>query len=290
MVKQYYDTRNRTNLAKLADNTKVLANALYDYCTQENIQILIYETIRTVAQQRENVRKGASKTMTSYHLVGQALDFVLVDSKGNALWNGYKTPNADKVINYAKKLGFESGRDWGWDAPHLQYKYKGYGTDTFGKKATVSAPKANSTSISKVSNSTSNNETLIGFLEARKIDSSFANRKKLATANGIKSYTGTAGQNMTLLAKLKTAEEATKKVETEKEAQYYTENPKVVITKKEEVGLYNSVEFNDKTKIKTYPEGTKLTVLGVEKTKNGTPRLKTAKGYITANKDYVTKK
>ncbi|WP_342546895.1 M15 family metallopeptidase [Lysinibacillus sp. FSL K6-4013] len=128
-----YDTRNRTNINKLADHTKLAAINWYDYCINNQIQILIYETIRTVEQQKLNVANGKSQTMKSYHLVGQALDWVLVDANGTALWNAYKTSNADKVINYAKKLGFVSGRDWGWDAPHLQYEHKGYGTDTFGK-------------------------------------------------------------------------------------------------------------------------------------------------------------
>ena len=128
-----YDTRNRTNLNKLADHTKLAAINWYDYCIDNQIQVLIYETIRTVEKQKENIANGVSQTMRSYHLVGQALDWVLVDSNGDALWNAYKTPNADKLINYAKKLGFVSGRDWGWDAPHLQYEYIGYGTDTFGK-------------------------------------------------------------------------------------------------------------------------------------------------------------
>ena len=282
MSKQIYDARNRTNLAKLGDNTKVLANALYQYCIDAGIQILIYETIRTVAQQRENVRKGASRTMNSYHIVGQALDFVLVDSKGTALWSGYKSANADKVINHAKKLGFESGRDWGWDAPHLQYKYRGYGTDTFGKRATISSPKGSAVSVSKVSN-TANNETLVGYLESKKINSSFANRKKLAAKHDVKNYTGTAAQNNSLLAKLKDTEK-------DKKSKYYTENPKVVHVIKDTITLYSSVEFNEKTKIKIYPKGTKLTILGVQKTKNGTPRLKTAKGFVTANKEYVQKK
>lgn len=128
-----YDARNRNNISNLADNTKLLTLKLYQYCIDNSIQILIYETIRTIEQQKVNVANGASQTMKSYHIVGQALDWVLVDSNGNAMWNAYKTPNADKVINYAKKLGFESGRDWGWDAPHLQYEYKGYGTDKFDK-------------------------------------------------------------------------------------------------------------------------------------------------------------
>lgn len=126
-----YDKRNRENLEKLAVNTRTLAYKWYQYCVSNKIEVLIYETIRTVEQQKANVAKGASQTMKSYHLVGQALDWVLVDSKGNALWNAYYTANANKVINYGKSIGFESGRDWGWDAPHLQYEYKGYGTDTF---------------------------------------------------------------------------------------------------------------------------------------------------------------
>lgn len=128
-----YDARNRTNLDKLADNTRIKAYQLYQYCIDNQIQILIYETIRTKAQQEENLRNGKSQTMRSYHLVGQALDWVLVDNKKNALWNGYKTSNGMKVINYAKSIGFVSGHDWGWDSPHLQYEYKGYGTDTYGK-------------------------------------------------------------------------------------------------------------------------------------------------------------
>lgn len=130
-----YDKRNRDNLSKLANNTKIKALQWYEYCVKNGYEVLIYETIRNIEKQRENVKKGVSETMQSYHLVGQALDFVLVDSKGNTLWNGYNSTIADRVINYAKSLGFESGRDWGWDAPHLQYRYKGYGTDTFGKKS-----------------------------------------------------------------------------------------------------------------------------------------------------------
>lgn len=131
--KMIYDERNRQNIAKLADNTKIATLKWYQYCIDNEIQILIYETIRSIETQRQNVAKGASKTMQSYHLVGQALDFVPVDSKGSALWNGYKAQDIQKAYSYARKLGFELGYDWGWDSPHLQYNYKGYGTDTFGK-------------------------------------------------------------------------------------------------------------------------------------------------------------
>lgn len=129
-----YEKRNLENIKKLADHTKEKALQWYDYCKKNNIEILIYETIRDVKTQRENVKKGVSQTMKSYHLVGQALDFVPVDQNGRALWDGYNSENIQKAIAYAKKLGFEWGGDWeGFkDNPHLQYNYKGYGTDTFG--------------------------------------------------------------------------------------------------------------------------------------------------------------
>lgn len=130
-----YDKRNRDNLAKLADNTKVAAMKFYNYCIANRVEILIYETIRTLEQQKQNVANGVSQTLRSYHLVGQALDFVPVDANGKALWNGYGALEVQKAIKYAKSIGFEWGGDWKSfvDKPHLQYNYKGYGTDTFGK-------------------------------------------------------------------------------------------------------------------------------------------------------------
>lgn len=132
-----YHQRNLGNLDDLAPNTRAQAMKWYQYCVDNKIDVLIYETIRTVAQQRENVTKGASKTMTSYHLVGQALDFVpIVDGKAQWAKAAYAKRPFLTAIEYAEKMGFESGYRWGWDAPHLQYNYKGYGTD---KALTVAA-------------------------------------------------------------------------------------------------------------------------------------------------------
>ncbi|AMR02996.1 MULTISPECIES: SH3 domain-containing protein [Bacillus] len=142
-----YHNRNVSNLNKLADNTKAAAFKWYQYCINNGIEVLIYETIRTVEQQREYVRKGASQTMRSYHLVGQALDFVPIQSNGTEDWNGYNKEPWASAIRYAKQIGFEWGGDWkGFvDSPHLQYNYKGYGTDTFGKGAqnVVTSPPSN---------------------------------------------------------------------------------------------------------------------------------------------------
>lgn len=137
-----YHERNVRNLNQLADNTKVMAFKWYQYCIDNGIEVLIYETIRTIEQQRENVRKGASQTMRSYHLVGQALDFVPIKSNGTEDWDGYNKEPWASAIRYAKNIGFEWGGDWkGFvDSPHLQYNYKGYGTDTFGKSGITQPP------------------------------------------------------------------------------------------------------------------------------------------------------
>ena len=127
----HYKERNLANIKKLAPNTRYLAEKWHEYCENNGIEVLVYETTRSVAQQRQNVKNGKSQTMTSFHLVGQALDFVPSTSDGGTNWNGYNTPAIKKAISYARVLGFEWGGDWkgGWDQPHLQYRYKGYGTD-----------------------------------------------------------------------------------------------------------------------------------------------------------------
>lgn len=128
----YYEERSRNNIAKLATNTRKKAREWFDWCCENGIEVLVYETIRTKAQQSANVANGKSQTMRSYHIVGQAFDFVM--TKGKTVdWSGYKTATAKKAIAKAKSLGFSWGGDWSGfvDCPHMQYEYKGYGTDKF---------------------------------------------------------------------------------------------------------------------------------------------------------------
>ncbi|PCX41323.1 peptidase M15 [Listeria monocytogenes] len=278
----YYYSRSLANVNKLADNTKVAARKLLDWAENSGIEVLIYETIRTKEQQSANVASGASQTMRSYHLVGQALDFVMAKGK-TVNWGGYRSANAKKFIAKAKALGFTWGGDWDGfvDNPHLQFEYKGYGTDTFGKGASANVPaKPNTQSNSSLG--------LVDYMNMNKLDSSFANRKKLATSYGIKNYTGTASQNTTLLAKLKAGKPHTPA--SLNKNTYYTENPKKIKTLVQ-CDLYNSVDFTASHKTGgTYPKGTVFTISSMAKTKGGTPRLKTKSGYyITANKKFVKK-
>ncbi|HAC0356140.1 TPA_asm: M15 family peptidase [Listeria monocytogenes] len=277
----YYYSRSLANVNKLADNTKAAARKLLDWSENNGIEVLIYETIRTKEQQAANVANGASQTMRSYHLVGQALDYVM--AKGKTVdWGAYRSDKGKKFVAKAKSLGFEWGGDWSGfvDNPHLQFNYKGYGTDTFGKGASTS----NSSKPS--ANANTNSLGLVDYMNLNKLDSSFANRKKLANQYGIKDYKGTATQNTTLLAKLKAGKPHTPASKNT----YYTENPGKVKTLVQ-CDLYNSVDFTEKHKTGgTFPPGTVFTISGMGKTKGGTPRLKTKSGYyLTANTKFVKK-
>jgi peptidoglycan L-alanyl-D-glutamate endopeptidase CwlK len=55
----------------------------------------------------------------------------------------YETSDIKKAIAYTKLIGFELGGDWKSfiDKPHLQFNYKGYGTDTFNGSKTVESTK-----------------------------------------------------------------------------------------------------------------------------------------------------
>ncbi|HBI5858323.1 TPA: M15 family metallopeptidase [Listeria monocytogenes] len=277
----YYYSRSLANVNKLADNTKVAARKLLDWAENSGIEVLIYETIRTKEQQSANVASGASQTMRSYHLVGQALDFVMAKGK-TVNWGGYRSDKGKKFVAKAKSLGFEWGGDWSGfvDNPHLQFNYKGYGTDTFGKGA--------STSNSSKPSANTNSLGLVDYMVSKKMDSSFSNRAKLAAKYGIKGYKGTASQNTTLLAKLKAGKPHTPA--SSNKNTYYTENPKKIKTLVQ-CDLYNSVDFTASHKTGgTYPPGTIFTIAGMAKTKGGTPRLKTKSGYfLTANKKFVKK-
>ncbi|ECL0798211.1 M15 family peptidase [Listeria monocytogenes] len=277
----YYYSRSLANVNKLADNTKAAARKLLDWSESNGIEVLIYETIRTKEQQAANVASGASQTMRSYHLVGQALDFAM--TKGKTVdWDAYRSDKGKKFVAKAKSLGFEWGGDWSGfvDNPHLQFNFKGYGTDTFGKGASTS----NSSKPS--ANANTNSLGLVDYMNLNKLDSSFANRKKLANQYGIKDYKGTATQNTTLLAKLKAGKPHTPASKNT----YYTENPKKIKTLVQ-CDLYNSVDFTEKHKTGgTFPAGTIFTISGMGKTKGGTPRLKTKSGYyLTANTKFVKK-
>lgn len=68
------------------------------------------------------------------------------------------------------------------------------------KSSNTNASKSNKKPITSNKSSFKKYTSIVDYLKDNKIDSSFANRKKLATKHGIKNYTGTAAQNAKLLS------------------------------------------------------------------------------------------
>lgn len=163
-----------------------------------------------------NARGGYSN-----HNFGLAVDYFLTDKEGEtAHWDIRRDMNANQVAdwvevaNIAKSLGFSWGGDWKSfpDYPHLEMTG---GLSTAQLRA-GSRPRL----VSKVSKAVSpgvskpapkpaakpvvkNPESIVDYLDLKKEDSSFKNRKKIAELHTIKNYTGTVAQNEQLLKSVK---------------------------------------------------------------------------------------
>ncbi|MCS0827455.1 LysM peptidoglycan-binding domain-containing protein [Cytobacillus firmus] len=179
-----YHKRNLSTIAELGDDTQKRVMKFYRYAVEQGVNILIYEGLRDEATQREYVAKGASQTMKSYHLVGQAIDFVPVVSGGKADWGAYGGAGIKKIVAYAKtSCGLTWGGDWkGFvDKPHLQNDSIAYGKDTFkNKPVPFVEPKPEVKPVaSAVSHKVVAGDTLWGI-----------SRKYNITIQAIKSYNG----------------------------------------------------------------------------------------------------
>lgn len=194
---------------------------------KEGIYVQISSGFRSFAEQNALYAQGRTKPGSivtnarggySNHNFGLAVDYFLVSDDGNtALWtvnNKWR-----RVAAIGKQLGFAWGGDWASfrDYPHLEMTG---GLSTAQLRA-GSRPRL----VSKVSNTVSSgtskpipsattSESIVDYLNSKKVDSSFANRKKIAAAHGISNYSGTADQNEKLLASVKKNGIKPNKVET----------------------------------------------------------------------------
>ena len=92
------------------------------------IDFIVVEGLRTKERQAYLVEKGASKTMNSRHLTGDAVDIApIVDNKVSWDWKHYY-PLAEAIKQAAKevKVEVEWGGDWKSfrDGPHWQLPRK----------------------------------------------------------------------------------------------------------------------------------------------------------------------
>ncbi|MFX3616524.1 MAG: GH25 family lysozyme [Sporolactobacillus sp.] len=126
--------------------------------------------------------------------------------------------------------------------------------------------------------------SLVDYLKSKKLSASFSARKKLAAQYGINGYTGTAAQNIALVAKLKAG---VKPAKLYNPANYLSTVKKVKTTRT--VYLYRSTDFTGKYRVAKFKKGTLFTIKATGQSPvKKLPRLKTKSGYwITANKKYV---
>ena len=93
--------------------------------------------LRTLAEQKVLVAKGASKTLRSRHLTGHAVDLAAtIDGKVRWDWPLYdRLAKAMKAAAKAEKVTVEWGGDWKTfkDGPHYQLPWASYPGTTKGK-------------------------------------------------------------------------------------------------------------------------------------------------------------
>ena len=108
---------------KLVGVHPILSFAVSEAIKLTTQDFLVVEGVRTLARQKELVKKGYSKTMNSYHLYGLAVDLVPFVNGGmtfdDKYFNGIRKAMKEVIKKY--DLPIENGYDkWGWDKPHWQ--------------------------------------------------------------------------------------------------------------------------------------------------------------------------
>lgn len=115
-------------LDDLSDRFRPMAVLFLARLMEVGIPVLVVDTLRTTAEQEQNVIKGVSWTMHSKHLTGDAIDvcpYALWDAHGpeKLNWN-----TADPVWNRIGVIGESCGMTWGgrWvktpDYGHFEYR------------------------------------------------------------------------------------------------------------------------------------------------------------------------
>jgi len=122
-----YSNRSLGNLKGIHPDLRKVADRAIEI---SKVDFIITDGLRTLKEQREFVRKGASKTMKSRHLYGLAIDFVaIVANKVTYKVSAMRTVS-EAFKAAARELGIEIewGGDWKkfQDTPHIQLSKKKY--------------------------------------------------------------------------------------------------------------------------------------------------------------------
>lgn len=100
-------------LDDLSPRFRPLAVELLARCTEAGVPVLIVDTLRTPAEQAENIRKGVSWTKNSKHLTGDAIDIVPFDVYNLHGADKLQWITSDPVWQKIGALGEALGLRWG---------------------------------------------------------------------------------------------------------------------------------------------------------------------------------
>ena len=117
-------------LGKKSKREIIGVNPILAFAVTEAIKITeqdftVFDGLRSPAEQRKLFNRGASKTLKSKHLSGNAVDLVAwVDGRPSWDTTYYEAIEvAMKTVIKKYNLPIEWGFDkWGWDMPHWQIK------------------------------------------------------------------------------------------------------------------------------------------------------------------------
>lgn len=84
----------------------------------------VTEGLRTPERQKLLFAEKKTKTLKSKHLLGKAVDIVIILDTGITWDMKYYKEVAGYMKQAAKQLNvqIECGADWGWDGPHIELK------------------------------------------------------------------------------------------------------------------------------------------------------------------------
>lgn len=100
-------------LNDLSDRFRPLAFELLARLAEARIPVLIVDTLRTPAEQEENIRRGVSWTKNSKHLTGDAIDVCPFDVFQLHGPDKLKWDSHDPVWTKIGEIGEELGLRWG---------------------------------------------------------------------------------------------------------------------------------------------------------------------------------
>lgn len=120
--------RSLKNLTGVHEDLVKVVQRAHELAVEAGLDFIITEGVRSLARQRQLVASGASTTMKSRHLTGDAFDFVpVVGGEPNWKWPAF-WPIVELIEKAAAELGIkvEMGARWRKfpDGPHVQRPWK----------------------------------------------------------------------------------------------------------------------------------------------------------------------